>query len=146
MTTTDLAIAAGIAIFVLVFTMAASFPMVAFYATFVEPGHPPEFYSNAALWIAPWSSYILGPIAFSLGTFWCVRKFCISKPILFSVASIVMYFVIDMIILSELLALSHDAIFTRAMLISLQFKLIAAMLGAKIGFFKTCDHSNKTIV
>ncbi len=48
--------ALGVSLFVLVLTLAASFPMVAVYAYLIEPGHPPEFYSEAANWIAPWSS------------------------------------------------------------------------------------------
>ena len=36
----DFVKARGIAIATLVITLAASFPMVAFYAFFIEPGHP----------------------------------------------------------------------------------------------------------
>jgi hypothetical protein len=57
--------ALGVAVATLAITLAAGFPMVAFYAYFIEPGHPQEFYNEAAQWIAPWSSHILGPLAFS---------------------------------------------------------------------------------
>ena len=60
----DLLKAFGVAGATLAITLAASFPMVAFYAYFIEPGHPQEFYNDAALWIAPWSSYVLGPVVF----------------------------------------------------------------------------------
>jgi hypothetical protein len=56
--------AAGVGLGVMVLTVAASFPMVFVYATFIEPGHPRAFYNDAAQWIAPWSSHVFGPILF----------------------------------------------------------------------------------
>lgn len=63
-----------VAVAVLAITLAASFPMVAFYAYFIEPGHPQEFYNAAAQWIAPWTSYILGPLCFFAFNYWLARR------------------------------------------------------------------------
>jgi hypothetical protein len=54
MNLSDVFKAIGVAFLVLVITLAASYPMVAFYAYVIEPGHPQSFYTDAAQWIAPW--------------------------------------------------------------------------------------------
>lgn len=66
--------ALGVAVATLAITLAASFPMVAFYAFFIEPGHPQEFYNEAARWIAPWSSHVIGPMVFFAFNYWLAAR------------------------------------------------------------------------
>jgi len=96
MTALDYLKATGVAVAVIAFTMAASFPMVAVYAYFIEPGHEQEFYVEAAQWIAPWSSYILGPLTFFAFNYWLAKKSPERNAILFAVTTIIAYLVIDL--------------------------------------------------
>jgi len=79
----------------LVITVAASFPMVAFYAYFIEPGHPQEFYNEAALWIGPWSSYVLGPVCFLAFNFWLARRSPERNAMVFAAATIGLYVLLE---------------------------------------------------
>ena len=130
MTASDSGKALGVAVFVMLLTMAASFPMVAFYASFIEPGHPPEYYRDAALWIAPWSSYILGPVLFFVCIFWLVKKQRIAKPVLFAVYSFFYYMLIDLVILPVLFNIPFSALLSVGVVLSLVTKLLAALSGA----------------
>lgn len=132
----EFAIALGVAVFVLVFTMAASFPMVAVYAYLIEPGHPPEFYSEAANWIAPWSSYILGPIAFFCCNYWLVKSGRVQFPLRFAASTVGFYLLVDLGLLGFLLNIPLSSYVTAAILLSLAVKVIAAFWGAKLGLAK----------
>lgn len=130
MTATDSGKALGVAVLVMLLTMAASFPMVAFYASFIEPGHSPEFYSEAALWIAPWSSYILGPILFFVCVFWLTKKQRIAKPVLFAVYTMLYYVLIDLVIFPVLFNIPFSILLSISVVVSLITKLLAALSGA----------------
>ncbi|MXY89512.1 MAG: hypothetical protein F4Y89_03120 [Gammaproteobacteria bacterium] len=132
----EFAIALGVAVFVLVFTLAASFPMVAVYAYLIEPGHPPEFYSEAATWIAPWSSYILGPIAFFCCNYWLVKSGRVQIPLRFAASTIGFYLLVDWGLLGLLLNIPFGSYVTAAVMLSLAVKVIAAFWGAKLGLGK----------
>ena len=60
----DFAKAAGIAIAILALNILISILAVLAYSIFIEPGHPREFYDEAALRIAPWCSHIFGTALF----------------------------------------------------------------------------------
>ena len=124
--------AIGVAVASLAFTIIASFPMVAFYAFFIEPGHPQEFYTEAAQWIAPWSSYILGPIAFFVLNYWLAKRSPERNAIAFAAASIVAYLVID---LSIVPAMGGDifAFLTFSMGFWFSIKVLGALSGAHLG-------------
>ena len=92
----DFAKALGVAVFVLVVAIAASFPMVAVYAYLIEPGHPPEFYTEAANWIAPWSSYVLGPIVFFACNYWLAKTGRVQFPLRFAALTIGCYVLVDL--------------------------------------------------
>lgn len=130
MTATDSGKALGVAVLVMLLTMAASFPMVAFYASFIEPDHAPEFYREAALWIAPWSSYILGPILFFVCVFWLTKKQRIAKPALFAVYTMLYYVLIDLVIFPVLFNIPFSALLSISDVVSLITKLLAALSGA----------------
>ncbi|MCY3688921.1 MAG: hypothetical protein OXG90_08060 [Gammaproteobacteria bacterium] len=132
----ELAIALGVAVFVLVFTLAASFPMVAVYAYLIEPGHPPEFYTEAANWIAPWSSHILGPIAFFCCNYWLLKSGRVQFPMRFAASTIGFYLLVDLGLLGFLLNIPLSSYVTAAILLSLAVKVIAAFWGAKLGLAK----------
>lgn len=125
--------ALGVAVFVLVFTMAASFPMVAVYAYLIEPGHPPEFYTEAANWIAPWSSHILGPIAFFTCNYWLVKTGRARFPLRFAATTIGFYLLVDLVMLGTLLGIPLRTYFTLGILLSLSAKIVAAFWGANLG-------------
>ena len=123
--------AAGVGLAVMVLTIAASFPMVFVYATFVEPGHPQTFYNEAATWIAPWSSHILGPILFFAFNYSLARRQPERNALAFAVATIGLYILIDFGI--SLLFVPAVAFFTPTVALSLVAKLSVALTGAWLG-------------
>lgn len=128
---TDYFKAAGVAVAVLVLTVAASFPMVFAYATFVEPGHPQSFYNEAAKWIAPWSSHILGPILFFAFNYWLASRRPQRNAIAFATATILFYIVIDF---GLMLAFVPPAgLLNVTVALSLMGKVIGALLGGWLG-------------
>lgn len=124
--------ALGVAIAVLGLTLAASFPMVAFYAFVIEPGHPQSFYNDAAQWIAPWSSHILGPVLFFLLNFWMARRSPGRNAMLFAAATIILYAVVDLSTL-PMMGLPIAAALTVPVGLSLLGKAAGAFLGAHFG-------------
>ena len=126
----DFVKALGVAIATLAITVAASFPMVGFYAFFIEPGHPQEFYSEAAQWIAPWSSHVLGPLVFFASNYWLARRSPERNAMLFAAATIVLYVMVD---LSTLPMMGLPITVTAAFSISLSVKAAAAFIGAYLG-------------
>lgn len=126
----DYAKALAVAVAVLVVTLAASFPMVAFYAYFIEPGHPQAFYTDAAQWIAPWSSHVLGPLLFFGFNFWLARRNPARNAVAFAVAAIVAYVIVD-VGLVFLGGYDIRAVLTPVFGLSLAAKLAGALLGAR---------------
>jgi hypothetical protein len=128
----DFVKALGVAIATLVITLAASFPMVAFYAFVIEPGHPQEFYNEAAQWIAPWSSHVLGPLVFFAFNYWLSRRSPERNAMLFAAATIVFYAVVDLSTL-PMMGLPIATVLTVPVGISLAAKAAGAFLGAYLG-------------
>lgn len=122
--------ALGVAVLSLVITLAASFPMVAFYAYVIDPGHPPEFYNEAAQWIAPWSSHILGPVCFFALNYWISRQSSPRAAFNFAVATLVAYLVIEVIFVAALDQLLVGLL-SLTMGLSFAAKAAGAILGAK---------------
>lgn len=123
--------AAGVALAVLTLTVAASFPMVFFYATFIEPGHPQAFYNEAAQWIAPWSSHVLGPILFFAFNYRLARRNAERNAMAFAAATIGAYVVIDFGM--SLPFAPASAFLTPTVAASLAAKLTGALTGAWLG-------------
>ncbi len=128
----DFAKALGLAIVTIIVTLVASIPMVAFYAFFVEPGHPQEYYDEAAQWIAPWSSHILGPLLFFGFNFWLARRSPGRHAMLFATATIVLYAVVDLGTL-PMVGLPVSAAMTLPVALSFGAKAVGAFLGAYLG-------------
>jgi hypothetical protein len=124
--------ALGVAVATLAITLAASFPMVAFYAYFIEPGHPQEFYSEAAQWIAPWSSHVLGPLVFFAFNYWLASRSSERNPMLFAAATIVFFVVVDWSML-PMMGMPIAAALTVPVLLSLVGKAVGAFAGAYFG-------------
>lgn len=124
--------ALGVAFAVLVITMVASYPMVTFYATFVEPGHPQEFYIDAAQWIAPWSSHILGPIIFFAFNYWLARRSPQRNAMGFAAATVLFYVIIDLSTL-PMMGIPLAAVLNATVIVSLGVKGVGACLGAHLG-------------
>lgn len=132
MSAIDFVKALGVAIATLAITLAASFPMVAFYAFFIEPGHPQEFYNEAAQWIAPWSSHVLGPLIFFASNFWLARRTPERNAMLFAAATIVLYAVVDLSTW-PMMGLPISSALTVTFALSLCAKAAGAVLGAYLG-------------
>jgi len=138
MSALDLIKATGVAIATLAITMAASFPMVAVYAYFIEPGHEQQFYVEAAQWIAPWSSYVLGPITFFLLNYWLARKSPERNASLFAIATIIAYLIVDLGIV-PLIGADLSAFLTLGFAFSVAVKLAGALLGAHLGRIRAIE-------
>lgn len=123
--------AAGVAVAVLAATVVLSFPMVFAYAAFIEPGHPQSFYNEAALWIAPWSSHIFGPILFFVFNLVMARRRPGRNAYAFAAACIALYILIDFGV-TALMGVSLATFLTAEVALSLVGKLAGAMLGAWI--------------
>jgi hypothetical protein len=124
--------ALGVGFATLVVTLAASYPMVAFYAYFIEPGHPQEFYTAAAQWIAPWSSYVLGPIVLFCFNYWMAKRVPRRNAMLFAVATVVAYIAVDFGML-PLMGIDLRVMLDSTVAVSLAAKLAGALLGASLG-------------
>jgi hypothetical protein len=123
--------AAGVGLAVMALTVAASFPMVYVYATFIEPGHPQSFYNDAAKWIAPWSSHILGPILFFVFNYRLARRSPDRNAMAFAAATIGLYVLIDFGMMLPFVPAS--AFFNPTTALSITAKLIGAVSGALLG-------------
>jgi hypothetical protein len=132
MTPIDVLKAAGIGLAVLALTLALSYPMVALYAYFIEPGHPQTFYVEAAQSIAPWSSHVFGPILFFAFNYWLARRSPERNAMAFAAASIVAYIVIDWGLVLGM-GLSLGVMLTTSVALSLCAKVLGAFAGAHLG-------------
>jgi len=121
-----------VAVATLAFTLAASFPMVAFYAFLIEPGHPQAFYNDAAQWIAPLSSHILGPLVFLAFNYWLSRRSPERNAMLFAAATIVLFALVDLSML-PMMGMPIAAALTVPVFLSLGGKAIGAFLGGYLG-------------
>jgi hypothetical protein len=130
--------AAGVAVAVMALTMALSFPMVFVYATFIEPGHPQSFYNEAALWIAPWSSHLFGPLAFFGLNYLMARRRPERNALAFALACVGLYVVLDFSLV-PLFGGSLADLLTLTVALSLAGKVAGAILGAWLGRRQAAD-------
>jgi hypothetical protein len=130
--------AAGVGVAVLALTLALSYPMVAFYAYFIEPGHPQQFYRDAAQWIAPWSSHVFGPILFFAFNYWLARRSPGRNAVAFAIASFAAYVVIDWGMALGM-GLSLGVMLVPSVAVSLAAKLAGGLAGAY-----TAEHTHRS--
>ncbi|MEE2776224.1 MAG: hypothetical protein VYE73_05610 [Acidobacteriota bacterium] len=126
---TDILKAVGVALVLMVVNVAISFPVVGVYAYFIEPGHEAEFYEEAAQWIAPWSSVVVGVFLFFGALYWFTRRAPERHAIGFALAVASTYAVVDLAIVAGAGALASIAgIFA----LSMATKFAAAIAGASV--------------
>jgi len=120
----------GAALLFLVVNVGVSILWVAFYAYVINPGHPDEFYQEYAMFVAPYSSILAGmPLMFIMC--WWLSSHWGPDLAFKSVLGIwIIYVIIDLSVLVAAGMTSRLAILSA---ISLVTKLLAALLGAKIG-------------
>lgn len=132
MSTRDCCRAMAVGFVVFAGTLLLSIPMVAVYAHLINPGHSAEFYQGAAMWIAPWSSHIGGPLLF----FWLTRRYTSRQPrtnaVAFAAAAIVSYVAIDLSSV-PIFGVTLSTVLTMTFGISLTGKSVAAFAGAILG-------------
>ena len=126
----DVAKAFVAAIVIMAANVAISYVVVAVYAYVIEPGHPNEFYEAAAQEIAPWSSVIAGVFLFFGAGYLFARRRPERNAVFFAAAIWASYLVIEFIILAGVGALGSAF---GIVSLSLVTKLIAAILGARMG-------------
>ena len=127
--TIDIGKAAVTAVVVLVVNVAVSFAVVAVYAYLIEPGHDDAFYQAAAQDIAPWSSVFAGALLFFAAAYWQTKRQPERNAILFAIAVVAIYSLIDIaVLLSQGVLQSMAGVVT----LSLTTKLFAAIAGARI--------------
>jgi hypothetical protein len=120
----DFAKATGVAVLVLALNLLIATLVILAYSIFIEPGHPQEFYNEAALKIAPWCSHTVGTALFFVAGYWFARGRTRRDALVFAVAFTVLYAIID------------SAIVAFATFVQLEFwlsmlaKLVAALAGA----------------
>lgn len=129
---TDIIKAIGVAVFTLIVTLAASYPMVAFYAYFVEPGHPQQFYVDAAQWIAPWSSHVLGPLVLFGCNFLLAKRTPERNALFFAAITVLCYAIIDFGTL-PVMGINIRVVLTLSVAFWLTVKLAGAIAGAYLG-------------
>src|SRR5688572_11790337 len=132
MKVSDYAKAFGVAVAVLVITLAASFPMVGVYRFFITPGQPPEFYTQAAQWIAPWSSHVFGPLVFGIFNYVMARRTPERPALTFATLTIVMYVLIEALTYVGM-GFAPSAAATYTILLSMVVKFAGALAGAWLG-------------
>lgn len=123
----DYAKAAGVAIVLLVFNVLIAVFVVAVYATVVEPGHPSEFYEEAAKRISPWCSHIAGTGLFFVATWFLTFRRPERSVYLFAAVVSVLYAIIDAA------TVGFSGIWETEFALSMLPKLIAAIAGAFVG-------------
>jgi hypothetical protein len=120
--------ATGVAILVLVLNVLIAVLVVFAYSVFIDPGHPREYYNEAALRIAPWCSHIAGTALFFVAGYFFARRRPERNGFLFAVNFSVLYAVIDGA------TIGFVGVFSIVFGLSMLAKLLAALAG---GFLAT---------
>ena len=121
---TDYAKAAGIAILVLIVDVIA-IGVVSFYAAFLNPGHPKDYYAGAAgISIARRSTRIVGT-ALMFGTAWlCARRSPNRNAYAFAITLTAVYALLDGA------SVRFAGVFTGGFAFTIGLKLIGSLVGA----------------
>jgi hypothetical protein len=127
----DYAKAAGFALALLVINVLIAILVVTFYALLIEPGHPREFYDEAAKRIAPWCSHIAGTALFIIAGYFLTRHRLYRNAYLFVTVISVFYALIDAA------SVGFAGILQVEFALSMLVKLLAALAGAFIAIRAT---------
>ena len=130
---TDYLKAAGVGLAVMALTLAVSFPAVFVYGALDKSGpHDQAYFNHTATFVAPWCSYVGGPILFFIFNWLLARRRPQRNALLFAAATYVFYLLIDGGS-TVLFGMSLMEFFTVSTLISGLAKLAAALAGAWLG-------------
>lgn len=116
--------AAGVALVLLILNVIVAIGAVLVYAYAVEPGHPSEYYDQAALWIAPWSCYIVGTALFLIAGYVFARRNPARNGFAFALVVVAFYTLIDAA------SVGFAGIGNVAFFLAMLLKLVAALTGA----------------
>jgi hypothetical protein len=105
--------------------------VILFYSFVIEPGHPSEFYNEAALRIAPWCSHIFGTALFFGAGWLCTRRRPERNGLLFAAVFTLFYAIIDAA------TVGFKGILNVEFALSMLAKLLAALVGALLATRKT---------
>lgn len=91
----DFAKATGIGVALLALNLLIATLVIIAYAVFIEPGHPDEFYHDAAMRIAPWCSHIIGTALFLGAGYLFARRNPERNGFVFAIVVALLYAIID---------------------------------------------------
>ncbi len=120
----------GAAVLYMVVNVGVSVLYVAIYASLINPGQPPEFYTEYARVASPYSTIFAGMPLLFLWCWWLSRRWTLPFARRSVVGIWIIYVVMDLTITISAGMTGRLAVFTT---ISLVTKLIAALLGAQVG-------------
>src|SRR5262245_20506953 len=123
----DFAKAAGVAIALLVLNFVIAILVVVAYRVFIEPGHPKEYYDEAAKRIVPWSVHIAGTALFFGAGYLLTRRRPERNGLAFAAAFALIYAVIDAA------TVGFSGVFSAEFILSMLVNLLAALAGAYLG-------------
>lgn len=106
------------------------FAAVYFYASFIRPGEPQEFYEASAPGIASWTVPIGGGLLFFLVTFFRTRRNSIRNAFALAIATWVIYVILDIAL--GLLLSSGMSFMNLQLMFSLGIALLGALAGAQL--------------
>ncbi len=132
----------GLALLFMVINVGVSILVVAFYAYWVNPGHPPEFYEQFASTYAPYSSIFAGMPLLFLITWWFTRGRALNHALQSATGIWLIYTIIDLVVVFTSGMTSRLAVFV---VISTLAKLLAAWLGARAGAANQPRHAGPTV-
>jgi hypothetical protein len=131
----DFAKAAGIALAILVLNVLIAILVVLAYSIFIEPGHPREYYDEAALRIAPWCSHTAGTALFFAAGYYFAKRRPERNGLVFAAVVTVFYAIIDAA------SVAFAGVFEIEFALSMLAKLAAALAGAFLAARKKKDPS-----
>jgi hypothetical protein len=120
----DILKAAGVAVLLLVLNVLIAILVVLAYSVFIDPGHPREYYDEAAQRIVPWCSYISGTALFFIAGYYFSRRNPARNGVLFAVTFTVLYAIIDGA------TVGFAGVFSIVFGLSMMAKLLAGVAGA----------------
>jgi hypothetical protein len=131
----DYAKAAGVAVALLVLSFIVAILSVVFYAYVIDPGHPDEYYTEAAPRIVPWGVNTLGTLFFLLAGYLFARRQPERNALAFAALFVAFYALIDAATVGFVGAASAS------FALSIVLKLVAALVGALLGMRGNAQHA-----